>query len=301
MGKGSKPKVEIHTYVDSLDGEELIEWIVELDKYFEYENVLKKIRHVVIYILETCRPEIITRLSKLCGGKSVFLLPERVYFGGMETESMVASRPSRSIQFSRRVTLHDQALFSYFGLIVEHGESRERRNADLDVRLYATHAVNLVPYGAGNIFSDLSTFFTTTIPEEAERIWSVVVSSVESLARWVVTQVEDLWNSAVKAVKDISNVIATFLTKFWHSITEFVKRFQGASDNIKNHVADATLKATDKLREVALGRIKDVLKKEGYNIEGWSEEKIRTQWDEYMKAHPIHPKEEEEANAMLNG
>ncbi|KAH9292076.1 hypothetical protein KI387_042735, partial [Taxus chinensis] len=255
--------------------------------------------HVVICILETCRPEIITRLPSCAVEKAFFLLPERVYFGGMETESMVASRPSRSIQFSRRVTLHDQALFSYFGLIVEHGESRERRNSDLDVRLYATNAVNPVPYRAGNIFTDLSTFFTTTIAEEAERIWSVVVSSIESLAKWIMTQVEDLWNSAVKAVKDISNTIATFLTKYWNSITEFVKRIQGASENIKNHVADATLKATDKLREVALGRIKDVLKKEGYNIEGWSEEKIRTQWDEYMKAHPLDPKEEEEAKKIL--
>jgi hypothetical protein len=39
LSSSSRPKVEILTYSGSLVPEELIDWIIALDKYFDYEEV----------------------------------------------------------------------------------------------------------------------------------------------------------------------------------------------------------------------------------------------------------------------
>lgn len=41
MDVGPKPKIEVPTYSGSLNGEDLIDWINGVDKYFEYEGVAK--------------------------------------------------------------------------------------------------------------------------------------------------------------------------------------------------------------------------------------------------------------------
>jgi hypothetical protein len=46
---GSRVKIDIPMYEGNLDTEELLDWIREMDKYFDYEDVEeeKKVRHVV--------------------------------------------------------------------------------------------------------------------------------------------------------------------------------------------------------------------------------------------------------------
>ena len=49
LGVTSRLKLELSTYEGSLVAEHLIDWINELDKYFEYEDIeeYKKVRFVV--------------------------------------------------------------------------------------------------------------------------------------------------------------------------------------------------------------------------------------------------------------
>jgi hypothetical protein len=46
---GAREKIDVPMYEGNLDMEELLDWIREMDKYFDYEDVEeeKKIRHVV--------------------------------------------------------------------------------------------------------------------------------------------------------------------------------------------------------------------------------------------------------------
>jgi hypothetical protein len=46
---GARAKIDVPMYEGNLDTEELLDWIREMDKYFDYEDVEeeKKVRHVV--------------------------------------------------------------------------------------------------------------------------------------------------------------------------------------------------------------------------------------------------------------
>lgn len=189
-----------------------------------------------------------------------------------------------------------EALFAYFGLKVDvRGLKRIRGRGSV------IHLPNIEAYRKGSIYSDIADFFTTTVVEEAERIWNVVVSGVKALAKWVMSEVQSLWESAVDAVTDMADFISKFLKRFWNDVTEFVRRIQGVEDNVKAYVADATLKTTDKMKDIALGYIKDVLKKEGYSVDSMSEEEIREAWKKYMESHPISKEDEDKADDILNG
>jgi hypothetical protein len=47
---GAREKIEVSMYEGNLDVEELIDWVSDLDKYFDYEEIddEKKVKHVVI-------------------------------------------------------------------------------------------------------------------------------------------------------------------------------------------------------------------------------------------------------------
>jgi hypothetical protein len=49
LGSSSRPKPELSTYDGSLTDENLIDWISDLDKYFEYEEIdeEKRVKFVV--------------------------------------------------------------------------------------------------------------------------------------------------------------------------------------------------------------------------------------------------------------
>jgi hypothetical protein len=46
---GARAKIEVPMYEGNLDAEELIDWIISMDKYFNYEyfDEEKRVRHVV--------------------------------------------------------------------------------------------------------------------------------------------------------------------------------------------------------------------------------------------------------------
>jgi hypothetical protein len=46
---GVRENIEIPMYEDNLDAEELLDWIISMDKYFDYEDVdkEKKVRHAI--------------------------------------------------------------------------------------------------------------------------------------------------------------------------------------------------------------------------------------------------------------
>jgi hypothetical protein len=46
---GGRTKIEVPMYEGNLDSEELLDWIISMDKYFDYEDVDEeiKVRHVV--------------------------------------------------------------------------------------------------------------------------------------------------------------------------------------------------------------------------------------------------------------
>jgi hypothetical protein len=49
MKLGTRAKVEVPMYEGNLDAEELLDWIISLDKYFDYEYVEegRKVRHAI--------------------------------------------------------------------------------------------------------------------------------------------------------------------------------------------------------------------------------------------------------------
>jgi hypothetical protein len=46
---GARAKIEVPMYEGNMDVEELLDWIISMDKYFDYEDVdeEKRVRHVV--------------------------------------------------------------------------------------------------------------------------------------------------------------------------------------------------------------------------------------------------------------
>jgi hypothetical protein len=49
---GGRAKIEVPMYEDNLDAKELLDWIISMDKYFDYEDVdeERRVRHVVTKI-----------------------------------------------------------------------------------------------------------------------------------------------------------------------------------------------------------------------------------------------------------